>query len=75
MACRIGITTDLVERQQYWMSQYPFTFRNWQVTGPYFTRTAAQEQENAEAFRLGCTAHPGGAGPEVAYWYVYYFEY
>ena len=28
-----------------------------------------------QAARFGCQAHPGGAGPEIAVWRVYYFQY
>ena len=31
--------------------------------------------ETREAKKQNCIAHPGGAGPEKANWYVYKFEY
>lgn len=73
MACRIGITMNPNRRQQEWLNRYP-NMRNWVCRGPY-TKSEAQAIENSEAIRLGCKAHPGGAGPEYGAWYVYYFEY
>ena len=74
MACRIGITTDPQERKRFWQRQHRFV-RNWQIISTHRTKTAAQRQERALAARYGCVSHPGGAGPERATWYVYYFEY
>ena len=74
MACRVGITTNLAQRKRYWRRQHPF-LQNWQSEGPYSSKSAAQAREDELAFELDCEAHPGGAGPEYANWYVYYFEY
>ena len=74
MACRVGITTDPQRRKQEWEEEYPW-LRRWTIISRHSTRSAAQTKENQEARNRGCEAHPGGAGPERATWYVYYFEY
>ena len=74
MACRVGITTDPETRRQAWARAYP-SLRNWQTLGTYRTKSAAQAAETQTAQRYGCAAAPGGAGPEYATWYVYYFEH
>ena len=74
MACRVGMTTDPETRLASWRSEYP-TLRNWRILHRVNSKTEAQRLENLEAQRLGCVAHPGGEGPEVAVWHVYYFEY
>ena len=38
-------------------------------------RRKAQREETRLAALWGCEAHPGGAGPEYALWYVYAFEH
>ena len=73
MACRVGITTDLADRERYWRSQYP-TLRNWTHISTHATQAAAQAREDEEAKRRGCESSAGGPnipGP----WYVYYFEH
>ena len=75
MTCRVGITTDLIERRAYWESHYPLTFRNWQVVDTRYTKSDAQYQEDRLAQLWNCESHPGGAGPEYATWHVYYFEH
>ena len=74
MACRVGITTNPEERKRYWQTQHP-RLSKWQILGTYSTKAAAQEQENKEASKRGCTSSPGGSGPSLATWYVYYFEH
>ena len=64
---------DPDRRYQEWLRLYPY-MKNWKCYGPY-TRSQAQQIENSEASRLGCTAHPGGAGDANGAWYVYYFEH
>ena len=73
MACRIGISMTPDERRAHWERQC-LNLRNWQIRGPY-TKSVAQQQETSEAARLGCSASPGGPGPENANWYVYFFEH
>lgn len=74
MPCRVGITTNPEERKQHWQNQHP-TLRNWQILATYPTKSQAQQRETQEAASRGCQASPGGAGPEVATWSVYYFDY
>ena len=74
MACRVGITTDPDRRRREWELEYP-NLRDWQVIGTHLSKTAAQAQETVEAARRGCAASAGGDGPEVATWYVYYFDH
>ena len=69
MACRVGITTRLKERKNEWQREHP-RLRNWQVQGPYPTKTRAQAREDELADSLGCVAHHGGGGRERASWYV-----
>ena len=77
MACRIGITTDLIERERFWRSKYPRTFHNWQVVETHYTKSIAQSRETFLANVWGCEASPGGDGPENenAAWFVYYFQH
>ena len=72
--CRVGITTNLFERRAHWEGKYP-AMKEWQERGPYPTKTEAQKAENRFADVLGCASAPGGTGPEVATWWLYYFEY
>ena len=75
MTCRIGMTTDLIARRAHWESQYPSSFRNWQVLEEHYTKSTAQARETQLAEHYGCEYHPGGAGPENVTWHVYYFEH
>lgn len=75
MACRVGITTDPEERRAHWASQFPNTFRNWQIVGVYSSKSQAQARETELAHAWGCESHPGGGGPESAIWHVYYFQH
>ena len=74
MACRIGITTDEVGRRQYWEGVHP-TLSNWQILSRHRSKSEAQQQENLLAVKYGCVSSPGGAGPEIGNWAVYYFKY
>ena len=74
MACRIGITTNEAERRQDWEREYP-TLRNWRIVGSHGSKSEAQQQENQLAAKHNCDSSPGGAGPEIGNWVVYYFEY
>ena len=75
MICRIGITTDPMERRRYWESRYPRTFENWKILEIQYSKSAAQSRETALATHYSCESHPGGAGPEYATWHVYYFQH
>ena len=74
MACRVGITTDPQRRKREWKAEHPRLW-NWRILSRYYSKTAAQRRETAEANRRSCVSRPGGAGPEDATWFVYYFEY
>lgn len=74
ITCRIGITMDPERRKKEWKQKYP-TLRDWTILGVHKIKSAAQTQSTAEAKRLGCAYNPSGAGPEVATWYVYYFQH
>ena len=73
MACRAGITTRLEERKQEWQRQYA-GMRNWQTSGPFANRAAAQKWEDAQ---YGCDKSGGGADPDSpgATWYGYRFDF
>ena len=75
MACRVGITTNQMERCRYWERKYPRTFRNWRIMETHYSKSAAQSGETRLAQIYGCESHAGGAGPDHATWYVYYFEH
>ena len=75
MPCRVGMTTNLVERRAFWESQYPRTLKNWQVVYTCYTKSDAQFHENRLALAYSCEAAAGGVGPENATWYIYYFEH
>jgi len=75
MTCRVGITTDLIARRAYWEKQFPKTFRNWQVVETCYSKSQAQTQETLLADAWGCESHPGGDGPEISTWHVYYFQH
>jgi len=74
MGCRIGMTTNLSEREAFWKSKYP-KMTNWQVLSVHETKSEAQKAENNLAKKHGCDSSPGGDGPERAKWYVYGFNY
>ena len=73
MPCRVGMTTTPLERLTYWKGQYP-TLANWRILSQHSTKAAAQQAESQEARSRSCVSGPGGAGPEYATWYVYYFS-
>lgn len=75
MPCRIGITTDWVERRRDWEAKYPRTLDNWQILHTCYSKSEAQKYETQLAQRYGCEANPGGDGDELATWFVYYFEH
>lgn len=74
MPCRVGITTDPIERRRHWEGEYR-SFRQWRVAGRYSSKAAAQAAETLFAGEWGCDAHAGGGGPEYAVWYVYVFQH
>ena len=78
LSCRIGITTDLETRKQFWKREYlkkGKVIKNWTVLNTHQSKSSAQEEETREAKKQNCVAYPGGRGSEKATWYVYKFEY
>lgn len=77
MSCKIGMTTNLQQREAYWRRQYPNLW-DWKVLeGPFYTRELAQERETKLAQRYGCESHYGNDEPDTpdSIWHVYYFSY
>ena len=75
MACRIGITTDLIARRAHWKRKYPKSFRKWKKLGTYYSKSKAQVRETVLAKKYGCESHHGGGGPKRATWHVYRFDH
>ena len=75
MGCRVGITTDLKKRRQFWENKC-IGFNNWHSYG-HFSREIAQRKETELAKRRGCVAHSGGSNPDNpnAKWYVCFFNF
>ena len=73
MACRAGITTDLVSRKKHWESVYP-SLSNWRTRGPFVSRAQAQGWEDRQ---LGCDRSGGGDDPNDLSkdWYGYSFSF
>ena len=61
MPCRIGMTSDLAERINYWRRQCNGRF-SWQKLAEGLTYDEAQQRERLEAQRCGthCKQEPGG---------------
>ena len=74
MSCRIGITTNWLEREAEWRRKHP-SLRNWIMSLPYFTKGEAQRVETRLGIKHGCMWHWGGGDPERHFWYVYHFEF
>lgn len=76
MACRVGMTTDLSQRKQYWQRVHP-DLHGWEILGCYNNKVEAQKAENSFAQRYGCVSGKGGDDPERSglTWYVYRFFY
>lgn len=79
MPCRIGMTTKLAVRKQYWKNRHKREGkgepRDWKILGRYTTKTAAQNAEKRLAALHGCRAFGGGDGDEYDNWVVYKFSY
>ena len=73
LACRVGITTDPVERNAYWESQYP-GLNGWEVLTTHGSKSAAESAEGTAARIRGCLPHAGGPDGEGSTWYVFYFH-
>lgn len=76
MKCRIGITSNLEQRERAWRATHP-NLNNWTILMGPLGRKEAQAWETKLAAEQGCQAHPGGDEPDNpnAKWYVYRFEY
>lgn len=74
MPCRVGIAMDPDRRKEEWKLQCP-SLRNRKIESKHRTRDAAQTEERRIARQRGCVSHPEGAGPKIARWYVYSFDY
>ena len=74
MACRVGMTTDPVERQRHWRGQYPY-MTNWQILRSQLTYNEALEWERYYAGLYGCVSHPGGSSVLGRVWSIYYFQH
>ena len=73
--CRVGMTTNLMERKQHWQNKHPDLW-GWEIFGPYNYREDAQEKENELAKKYNCVSHQGGRDPyEIFPWYVYMFYF
>jgi hypothetical protein len=72
MPCRAGITTKPEERRREWEQEEP-TMRNWELSGPFSSRQAAQEWEDEQP----CIKHGGGNEPDArgVQWWGYRFDY
>ena len=78
ISCRIGITTDLAKRKQYWKREYlkeEKVIKNWTVLSVHQSKSVAQKVETREAKKQNCVAYPGGKKSSKTTWYVYKFEY
>ena len=78
LSCRIGITTDLETRKQFWKREYlkeGKVIKNWIVLSVHQSKSATQKGETRSAGKQNCVAHPGGRDSKKATWYVYKFEY
>lgn len=69
MSCRVGMSTNPLERIQYWFDEEGHT--DFQILASGLTYEDALAVEEQEARRLGCT-HSGG-GPKICgyVWSVY----
>lgn len=73
MPCRVGITTNPVNRKADWETKV-IQLKNWKILASYNSVKKAREHEDRYAERYGCqSSHSGidNKGP----WHVYRFEY
>ena len=73
MGKRVGITSDPVEREKYWRSQYP-SLHSWRIRDRGLTYEQAQREEN-KYIKMGYEGSPGGKKKPGNIYYVYTFEY
>ena len=75
MPCRLGRTTDPINRLPEWQSTYP-TLHSWKILAKFADRSEAEAYEKNTAAKHGCCiTGVFGVGPEDAMWYVYHFNY
>ena len=73
MKHRVGITSELEKREDYWQGQYP-SLKNWEIQAVGLTYEQAQAMEN-NFIKRGYEGSPGGQ-PVPGYVYmVYTFKY
>ena len=78
LSCRIGITTDLEARKQFWKGEYlkkGKVIKNWTILSVHQSKSVAQKVETREAKKQNCVAFPRERNSEKTTWYVYKFEY
>ena len=78
VSCRIGITTNLEARKQFWKGKYleqGKVIKNWTVLSVHQSKSATQKVETRTAKKQNCVAYPGGKNSTKTTWYVYKFEY
>ena len=73
MPCRVGITTDPKRRKQEWEEKV-YGLSNWELSGPYSSREAAQNEENKLKAKYNCEGAPGEKDADDD-WHVYMFNY
>ena len=73
MAKRVGMTTDLQERRDYWENRHS-SLSNWRVVSRGLTYEQAQKKEEYYE-TLGYTRGAGGQYVPGDVWSVYTFEY
>ena len=70
MACRVGMSTDPIERIEYWKNLEGHTIGYVIASGLTYDEAAAKE--GYEASVRGCHAAPGGPRDESRDWAVYF---
>ena len=73
MGKRVGITSDPIERERYWRTQYPSLY-NWMIRERGLTYEQAQIEED-RYITMGYEGSPGGEKKYGNIYYVYTFEY
>ena len=73
MGHRVGMTTDLIGRKQYWMSIYPSLY--WTVLQSGLTYDEAIRREKYYAQALKAEYYPGGERKLGAIYSIYSFYY
>ena len=74
MRKRVGITTDIQRRQQFWQGMYPHITVVFNIEARGLTYEQAQKMED-EYIARGYTGSPGGNRIDGPYYFVYTFSY